>query len=619
MKNFMLGCNYWDSESGTDMWKNFSEDVVRDDIKALAACGVKYMRVFPNWRDFQPVQELYGHSGRNHGYADYDDQPLKNVEGINPEMIAHFRKFVEVCEEYDIKLMVSVVTGWMSGRLFMPQALNGKNLITDPDALMWEQRFIRGFVRELKDMKNIVMWDLGNESNCMGPVEKRSQAYVWTAIVRNAIRAEDPTREITSGMHSLASDDSGFWRIKDEGEITDYLTPHPYPSKTIHNDIDPANTARTTILPTCQCMFYSDLGGKPAILQEQGTFSDAIGKPEFAADFARANIFSAVIHNIRGWFWWCGMNHSKLTNAPYSWSMLERELGMLEDDKTPKKVGYAIKEMSELLDSLPFDEMPARVRDAVCVLTTEQYQWDSAAPAFVLGKQAGIEMTFVTNDDDIPASDLYIVPCITGWSVMDRKTQMAIFENVEKGATAYFSYDGAQFTRFETYFGMNSDGIVTSNKNHHAKFDFGEFDYHVSKEILADITRAEVLATNEEGNAVFTKFKYGKGTIFFLNMPLEQTCANTYAAYKDTDYYKIYQTVAKEILDKKIVRSLNHEIAVTLHPVNEKKYIVSAMNYTDKTQKCSFKVADGWTLTPVYGNLEEITKCRAAFYYAEKK
>lgn len=59
----MLGCNYWDSEHGTDMWRYFDADVIEKDVKALSENGVKYMRVFPNWRDFQPIQKLYGYRG----------------------------------------------------------------------------------------------------------------------------------------------------------------------------------------------------------------------------------------------------------------------------------------------------------------------------------------------------------------------------------------------------------------------------------------------------------------------------------------------------------------------------------------------------------------------------
>ena len=47
---FAIGVNYWDSKSGTDMWKNWDRETVEADFAALEAVGVRYLRVFPNWR-----------------------------------------------------------------------------------------------------------------------------------------------------------------------------------------------------------------------------------------------------------------------------------------------------------------------------------------------------------------------------------------------------------------------------------------------------------------------------------------------------------------------------------------------------------------------------------------
>ena len=55
---FMIGCNYWDSKHGTDMWRYYDHEVIEADLDILEQIGVKYMRVFPNWRDFQPVLSL---------------------------------------------------------------------------------------------------------------------------------------------------------------------------------------------------------------------------------------------------------------------------------------------------------------------------------------------------------------------------------------------------------------------------------------------------------------------------------------------------------------------------------------------------------------------------------
>ena len=40
-RNFLIGCNYWDSVSGTDMWKKWNPEEVEKDLDALEKIGVK--------------------------------------------------------------------------------------------------------------------------------------------------------------------------------------------------------------------------------------------------------------------------------------------------------------------------------------------------------------------------------------------------------------------------------------------------------------------------------------------------------------------------------------------------------------------------------------------------
>ena len=60
---FLLGCNYWASNAGTDMWKDFDIDIINKDLSLLSKNGVKYLRVIPNWRDFQPVSPIIPNRG----------------------------------------------------------------------------------------------------------------------------------------------------------------------------------------------------------------------------------------------------------------------------------------------------------------------------------------------------------------------------------------------------------------------------------------------------------------------------------------------------------------------------------------------------------------------------
>jgi hypothetical protein len=51
------------------MWRDFDIECIDKDIRILSEYGVKHMRVFPNWRDFQPVEPILGGSGVLLGYT----------------------------------------------------------------------------------------------------------------------------------------------------------------------------------------------------------------------------------------------------------------------------------------------------------------------------------------------------------------------------------------------------------------------------------------------------------------------------------------------------------------------------------------------------------------------
>jgi endo-1,4-beta-mannosidase len=108
-------------------------------------------------------------------------------------------------------VIVGLVTGWMSGRLFLPSAFQGRNPLTDPEVMMWEVRFVKDFVSYFRDSLAIAGWDLGNECNCMDRISERSQAWVWTSLISNAVRSCDPDRPVISGMHGLSILPDSIW------------------------------------------------------------------------------------------------------------------------------------------------------------------------------------------------------------------------------------------------------------------------------------------------------------------------------------------------------------------------------------------------------------------------
>ena len=225
---FFIGCNYWAKNAGMYMWSQWRPDVVERELAELAKNGVTVMRVFPLWSDFQPLTGDC-HAGGSYRSFLQSNGPLQNWAGVDEEMMRRFRFFCDVAKKNNIHLIVGIVTGWMSGRQFVPAVFEEKNVLADPDAVMWATRFVKYFVTEMKDHPAIAAWDYGNECNCMG-ARTAGQAgfYNWMDHIGMAIRLSDPSRPVVSGMHGLSTSESSPTPIRLNGEISDILCTHPY-------------------------------------------------------------------------------------------------------------------------------------------------------------------------------------------------------------------------------------------------------------------------------------------------------------------------------------------------------------------------------------------------------
>ncbi len=617
---FMLGANYWGERWGTEMWLHYDPKEIRDEMKQLREYGIKWLRVFPNWRDFQPVERAYGYKGEHGEFINSRTGMPIYDDGVDPEMIENFRDFCRAADEYGISLVVSIVTGWMSGRLFTPPVLNGKNLISDAEALMWMRRFIHRFVRELKNEGAIKLWDLGNECNCLGEAEDRYEAYVWTSTVADAIRSEDNTRKISSGMHGLTSRGSSKpskWFIEDQGEMCDILTTHPYPSPTVNGDLEPYTRLRTTFLPTAQTLYYAGISEKEAYIQESGTFTQTIGSREMSADFMRIQILSSIANGLIGYQWWCAWEQSHLDFPPYSWSIMERQLGMFDKDRNPKPVAYVMKDMSALLDKIP-DPFPKPQADGVCLLSRSIDHQKISISSLIFGKQAGIDLAVSFHaDGNIPDSSLYFVPDISFWNVLYKSTWDALLKRAEDGAVVCFSYGNGHLADFPEVVGAISNGVM-ANVSHSFTVDGERVDYH-GKEILLEAKTAEVLIRNEEGNPVLLKNAYGKGSIYFINFSPEENAFAATDGFNKSPYYKLYEIVAKAIIDEKLVRVNDRNIGITVNPEDERHTLVTVLNYSDKDIAPKIKIKDGWSIKEmIYGNLDEIPHCDGVIMRLEK-
>lgn len=580
----LIGCNYWAYNAGIGMWRDWDARTIRRDLTVLSEHGVNTIRVFPTWEDFQPVKEYFGANGKLAEYRMYDGTFPKNKDFLDETMLERFSEFCDICEQSEIKLIVGLLTGWMSGRLFVPAALSRRNLYSDPVALLFEQRFVRGFVKKFRDRKAIYAWDLGNECNCMSKADTREEAASWTAIISNSIRAYDNTRPIISGMHGLTQE--GSWSIYDQGEFTDILTTHPYPVFVPHCRTDKIMSQRTLLHATCETKYYAELSGKPCLVEELGTLGPMVASDETAADFLRVNLFSNWANNAEGVLWWCANDQNNLSEPPYSWMMCERELGMMNAEHSPKPVLNEMKKFADFIKKYNIELEPARY-DGVCITTLDQDQWGAAYMSYVLAKQAGVNIRFSSYYTEIPESGVYLLPSVAGMRVMPKEKYYELLERVKEGAVLYISDDNGYLTDFESVTGLK---IIDSNEAV-CEGNIDGLKFKREKTLYAKPVKAQVIRAEENGNPMFTVNSFGKGKVYYLNFPLEKMLLSENEAF-GKNYYKIYN----KIFDT----ASNPALGITYHG----EYVV-VINYTEQFEKCpefpGFKLIYGKKETEPFG------------------
>lgn len=618
---FMIGCNYWASNAGTEMWCDWDENAVREDIRILSENGVRYLRVFPTWRDFQPIFPVYEGGMRVREYWLEGNRKPTNPYYIDDVMQERFSIFCDICEEYDMKLIVAILTGFMSGRMLIPAALYDKNLFTDHTALYFEEKFIKGIVSMNKHRSCIHAWETGNECNTMSGLQSRFSAEVWTAFVVNAVKACDPTRPFYAGMHGLKADrgeNQVCWTIKGQAEFCDMLTTHPYPLWVEHSYKGRFAQMRRGIQATAQTKYYADLSGKPCLVEEIGTMGPAFGDDETVKDYVRVALLSNWAHGASGFIWWCGCEQVELNFPPYSWNQAETELGLIGQDRLAKPQLVEMGRLAKLIKDLPFT-LPAAKEDAVCILTKDQNHWGVAYMTYLLAKQAGLTLRFAYCDDELPASDLYLVPSSRFVKVMDKENYLALKKKAAEGATVYISNESGTWEKFGEFTGMKvkdsgefsdvgevtfcGDTIPFSRKVRYENYSVG----------------AEILANDSLGYPAISKNTYGKGTVYYVNFPLESQLIEKDGPIEGTTYYTLYKNLFWDVIERHEVRTENPYIGVSIHPEDDQSAYCVLINYTESPQRPELIFRDGVTVEEVYyGDMKEIQPHEAVIFKVRK-
>ncbi|MEO7765784.1 MAG: hypothetical protein ABIS01_00105, partial [Ferruginibacter sp.] len=291
--------------------------------------------------------------------------------------------------------------------------------------------------------------------------------------------------------------------------------------------------------------------------------------------------------------------------------------GLIKEDRTPKPVMLELKAFSKFIDQLPFNALPARKTEAVCILTEGQDNWAVAYSSFVLAKQAGFDFQFQKAGQELKDAPLYLLPSLKGIDPFYKDYWFKLLDKVKAGATLYISLDDAYLPTFTGPLGIGLS--VNIKRRQKLSFisklldDSLNFQTTAERKYGIDPMQNTVLAKEADGNPVFLKSAHGKGFIYLLTFPLESNLSTLTGAFDQGQpaYANIYKEIGRPFINERVLTQNNSFIGVTEHPLGNNEKLVILINYSTQDITVEPAVKDGWKIAKsiygVYGSEKSLT------------
>jgi hypothetical protein len=305
---------------------------------------------------------------------------------------------------------------------------------------------------------------------------------------------------------------------------------------------------------------------------------------EIGGDYARASALSSWAHDLRAFLWWCANEQSALTMTPYDWNAVERELGLFRLDGSKKPVCEKLGTVQGFIDEFEaeYGALPKRITDAVCLLTTGQDCWGVAYGAFLLAKQAGLDIRFAFAEDGIPDADIYLLPSLAGGEIANKYKLDRLYRKVEEGATLYLSNDRMILSDFARVSGNVVDTGAASGCAYGVELPCGgTVRLDAGTDLRMHSVTSHVLCKDESGAPAFTVNELGKGRVYYLNFPIERiagTRPGVISGKNAMPLYEFYKAMALRN-EKKCAVCGDPYIGITEHPMADGRRAVIVINH----------------------------------------
>jgi len=528
MKNFnkfLYGVNWWPSNVGVEMWRNFDKKEVEDDFKKMKEIGFNTVRIFLRWDEFQ----------------DEDGRMKKeNVEKLDI--------LINIAKENNLKIILTLFVGWMSGKWFKPSFVNKQeDIFTDPKILKYQMWYVRYFAKRYKNEETVVAFNLANEQQCL-KCPSRDWAYLWMSYLISVMRMEGINQPVTSGINHLGINEDDIWNIYDSSELSDFNVIHPYPSYLWYPEIKglPLSIS-TTLFPVFLAKYYEGLGKKPVICEELGHLGESFMSDRITARYIKKVFYSLFSNGISGILWWSLKDFRCKNLSPYKEFPFESSLGILDEDGKEKIFTKEFIEFARFIKKVDFKEIQFTGNDAAIIVLPDTKREDIYG-CFLLGKLSNINMDIISPDDDFKRYKVLFLPSLSSAERFHREHLEKLKDYVRSGGIFYISYDGFFLPDIKEFFGIEIKGRKVKDVKGEIEFE-GE-----NLNIKGEDSFWAIEIEDGEGRVLFEN-NYGEGKVYFSRYPIERWIVNNFD--ENLTLYKIYRFIGNRtgIINEKIISS----------------------------------------------------------------
>jgi endo-1,4-beta-mannosidase len=175
-----FGVNYTPSENWWYYWLEGSPDRVRADFDAIRNLGMDHLRIFCIWSVFQP-----------------------NPNWVSPRALSRLREMLDLADEFELDVQVTVLNGWLSGFLFVPDWAQQQDFFLAPQLVESQTELITQVIHSVADHPRFLGVDLGNElgvTHLKASKATRVQADAWQTALLSHCESLAPGKIHVNGV-----------------------------------------------------------------------------------------------------------------------------------------------------------------------------------------------------------------------------------------------------------------------------------------------------------------------------------------------------------------------------------------------------------------------------------